>query len=81
MHITWKCGNSKRSKKINSYVFYECTALKSVVIPESVTVAEYDIFALCTSLEKVYCEVESKPDSWDDDWARNVKEVVWGYTE
>ena len=66
-------------KEIDSYVFYECTSLKSVVIPESVTVAEYDIFALCTSLEKVYCEVESKPDSWNGGWARNVKEVIWGY--
>lgn len=66
-------------KQLNNWIFYKCTSLKSVVIPESVTVAKYDLFSCCTSLEKVYCEAESKPDSWDVGWARNAKEVVWGY--
>ena len=33
--------------------FYNCKSLKSVVIPESVTILESDCFRLCSSLESI----------------------------
>lgn len=40
-------------KKINCYVFKNCTALTSVDIPDSVTEIDYGAFLNCTALERV----------------------------
>ena len=66
-------------KEIGSSAFYGCISLKSIVIPKSVKVILYNAFSSCTSLT-IYCEAESKPESWYDSWNPLDRPVVWGYT-
>ena len=42
-----------RGATIGGYAFYECTSLREVVIPDSVTAIEQCAFAQCTSLESI----------------------------
>lgn len=68
---------------ISAYAFYECSALKSVVVPISVTTAEARAFAWCPSLS-IYCEAASRPDNWDANWLTSSGNAVywsgeWGY--
>ncbi len=28
-----------------------------------------------------YCEAESKPDNWNENWADGFTNIVWGYKE
>ena len=65
-------------KSIGDWAFGDCNSLTSVVIPDSVTSIGDDAFSNCTSLT-IYCEAESKPDGWDDDWNYSNRPVVWGY--
>lgn len=66
---------------IEKYAFSGCTALERMYIPQSVTLVEECILDDCKNVT-VYCEAESKPEGWSDDWlagSENVT-VVWGYT-
>ena len=47
--------------------FEECLKLTSIVIPSSVTSIDKYAFWYCTRL-KIYCEAESRPSGWDEDW-------------
>lgn len=47
--------------------FAECLSLKEIYIPSSVVEIENLAFWRCNNLT-IYCEAESKPDSWHDDW-------------
>lgn len=53
--------------------------LREVVIPASVTTIEKSVFLLSWYLT-IYCEVESKPDSWPENW-HGYCDHVWGYKE
>ena len=34
----------------------------------------------CDPLTTIYCEVESKPNGWADEWFGDCEaEIVWGY--
>ncbi|GEM_PF-5086790 len=57
--------------------FADCTELTEVYIPASVNVG-WKAFVGCTNLKDIYCEVESKPEGWDDGWNENAT-VHWGY--
>lgn len=66
---------------INTYAFGNCDSLKTLTIPSSVTSMEKYIFSHCDALSTIYCEAESKPAGWDDEWLGNcTATVVWGYT-
>ena len=65
-------------KSIKSYAFYGCSNLSSIVIPESVTTIGKHAFGGCSNLT-IYCEAESKPEGWDDDWNSSNCTVIWGY--
>lgn len=52
---------------IGSGAFYACTDLRRIVIPQSVTTVRKRVFERCSNLY-IYCEAESKPDGWDDEW-------------
>ncbi len=62
--------------KIGDYAFSYCPSLSSVVIPKSVTdVGEY-AFSGCKNLADIYCEADSKPESWNEDWNASCKASV-----
>lgn len=72
---------------IGGKAFGDCRALTSVVIPQSVIEIQDGAFVSCDALTNIYCERESKPNTWVSDW--NIKNygqqtyhtnIVWGYT-
>ena len=48
--------------------FANCTALMKVVIPKSVVTMGDGVFSDCTNVI-VYCEAESRPDTWGGYWS------------
>ncbi len=72
------CTISRDAKIIYSYAFEYCSSLTSITIPNNIiSIGEY-AFRNCTSLT-IYCEVESKPSSWNSYWNYSNRPVVWGY--
>ncbi len=63
---------------IGIYAFYDCSSLESITIPNSVTSIGNYAFSGCSNLT-IYCEAESKPSGWDDEWNSDDCPVVWGY--
>lgn len=47
--------------------FYDCFSLCSVTIPKSVVTIAWQAFVACPKLT-IYCETESKPDGWSENW-------------
>ncbi len=68
-------GNSVED--IGERAFY-CCDLKSIAISQSVISVGSDVFAGNVSLI-IYCEAESKPSGWHDEWNSDNCPVVWGY--
>lgn len=66
-------------ESISEYAFYKCLNLKSIVIPSSVLNIDKYVFKGCENLT-IYCEAESKPEGWSDDWNPDNRPVVWRYT-
>ena len=73
--------------EIGAYAFNECIKLSSVAIPNTVSIVGNNAFYMCSM--NIYCEAESKPSGWEEDWDvryTNSGEVVkhtvqWGYKE
>ena len=65
-------------KYIESWAFRDCVDLQSIFIPRSVNIIGAWLFDGCKNLT-IYCEVESKPSDWEDDWNESNFPVVWGY--
>ena len=65
---------------IGSSALYKCSSLTSIVIPSSVTNIASNAFYGCESLT-IYCESQSKPDGWSNNWNPDNCPVVWGYKE
>ena len=61
---------------IGSRVFSGCTNIDSIFIPATVTTIGAKAFAGCDTLT-IYCDVESKPDGWNETWNPNNRPVVW----
>ncbi len=69
-----------RLRVIESNAFYGFESLLELQIPESVSYIGRGAFANCTSAT-FYCEVQSKPNTWIDNWNPLNRSVIWGYTE
>ena len=72
---------------IDNSAFYGCSGLTYIKIPKSVTDVGWYVFSYCSNLTAIYCEAESKPDGWDEDWqgiqdrkTGAKAEVHWGST-
>ena len=63
---------------ISTRAFANCPSLKELVIPKSVTAVYSNILSYYPDLT-IYCEAESKPDGWVQNWAGAGCQVVWGY--
>lgn len=70
--------------KIDSYAFDLCTGLTSVIIPESVITMGESAFSRCFAMTDIYCEAESLPEGWHDEWNYEWEfpcyaTIHWGY--
>lgn len=63
---------NEKLKGIGQAAFYACP-LDYIVIPESVIEIGENAFAD----GNIFCEVESKPKGWDDNWAVHYAKVYW----
>lgn len=66
--------------EIGTKAFY-ITDLKEIFIPKSVTyIGEAAFVAFTFNQLTVYCEVDSKPEGWHDDWAQDnyYIDILWG---
>lgn len=59
--------------------FYNCSNLTQVIIESAVTYVGDRAFYGCTNLT-IYCEAESEPDNWSNNWNSSNCTVVWGAT-
>ena len=58
--------------------FYNCTSLINIIISSNIKKIGFDAFYNCTSLV-IYCEVESKPSGWYDEfWYNSNRPIYWG---
>ena len=63
---------------IGKHAFSYCKCMTSIEIPSSVTNIGELAFYNCSNLT-IYCEAESQPSEWDDDWNPDNRPVIWGY--
>lgn len=63
--------------EISALAFKNCKSLRHIFIPKSVKSISMEVFSGCNNLT-VYCEAESKPSGWNDDWNPDNRPVVWG---
>ncbi|MDE7394645.1 MAG: leucine-rich repeat domain-containing protein, partial [Clostridiales bacterium] len=63
---------------IAAYAFWGCRSLTSIIIPSSVTDIGGGAFYSCSALT-IYCEAQSKPSGWANNWNDSNCPVVWDY--
>ena len=64
-------------RNIGKSAFDGCNKLTTVTIPGSVTSIGGEAFDC--DMASFYCEAESKPEGWDDNWNPKKRPVVWGF--
>ena len=58
-----------------------CSALTTIIIPDSVTSIRMDTFSNINANANIYCEATSKPDGWYDNWTDvDASRIHWGST-
>lgn len=72
--ISIEFGGSLTS--IGQNAFSYCTKLKNITIPDNVSVIGAYAFADCDKIV-LYCEAESAPSGWEDNWNRSNRPVIW----
>ena len=65
---------------IGDSAFEGCNLILTIVIPKSVYSMGHYVFLTCPNLT-IYCEANTQPTSWDDEWNYDNNPVVWGYSE
>ena len=65
---------------IGRHAFSGCSSLKSIIIPKNVGFVGGYAFSNIGDQFIIYCELESKPNSWyENDWNADGYTVIWGY--
>ncbi len=84
--VVIRCPRAKTGSLVLGYVtfigelsFPGCTELTALYLPMSVGIIQAYAFYNCPNLT-IYCEAESKPTNWDDNWNPDSQPVVWGAT-
>ncbi len=62
--------------EIDNLAFSNCSTLKTVMIPEDVSLVGSNAFAFCESLTDIYCGADSKPANWENTWAANCEATI-----
>lgn len=65
-------------EKLEYSAFAYCYDLKSLYIPLSATEVEKRIIGENADDMHIYCEAESQPDGWDENWNNAGYPVTWG---
>lgn len=66
--------------EIGASAFSNCD-LKNIIIPQSVSKIDGSIFYNTNSV-KIYCQAQSKPDGWDNDWlSGKTYDLTWGFSD
>lgn len=65
---------------IEEGAFWNCSNLTKILIPTYLENISSNVFKSCDNLT-IYCEVESKPDTWDENWNPDNRPVVWNNFE
>ncbi|MBQ9743505.1 MAG: leucine-rich repeat domain-containing protein [Clostridia bacterium] len=64
---------------IGDGAFKYCTSLIYLYIPTNVTEVGVDVVFFNAYYVQVYCQAESKPDGWNDEWNSYGAPVIWGH--
>lgn len=72
-----ECILPSKTKYVHEDAFYNTPLLTRVEVPITVETMGSRVFAAAPNLT-VYCEAESKPEAWADDWVDDTVTVVWG---
>lgn len=64
---------------IGDDAFSGCGNLTGIMLYESVTSIGDNAFGGCDNLT-IFCEAESQPESWGENWNASEHYTVWGYT-
>ena len=76
-------GTNSQLTSVGEGAFFGCESLTSVVIPIKVSKIGELAFLFGNGNSTIYCEAESKPIGWNDNWTAvdDGMTVVWGYKE
>ena len=64
---------------VGERAFYGCSSLMGVLLNDSVVNVGEKAFGEINPVIRIYCEMESKPAGWAENWASHRTQVVWGY--
>ena len=65
---------------IGGSAFANCYNLVAVNVPKSVRSMGRGVFRECSDAT-IYCEAESKPNYWNNDWDYKAGTIIWGSSE
>ena len=64
---------------IGDRAFSGCSSLEGIRIPLSVTYLGEEAFDGCSAMTYLFCEAESEPTTWHENWKSEGHYPLWGY--